>query len=745
MFSLALLPVPWLALGGLTCALGGVTLIVLIRRAELSSMARRRAERETARALGTHRARLQYPAVDLSRCIGCGTCVVACPEEGVLDLLHGQAVVVHGARCVGHARCAEECPTGAIAVTLGDLSERRDIPALTDGLEAVGTPGLFLAGEVTGYALIRTAVAQGTAVAAAVARRRSELPPAGREILDLCIVGAGPAGLACSLEACRCDLSFVTLEQSDLGGTVASYPRRKLVMTQPVELPLYGKLDRPTYSKEDLMELWESLAQEHSLPVRSGVRFQGVTQLEDGCFEVATSQGPVVARNVCLALGRRGTPRKLGVPGEELPKVAYGLLDAQSYADRDVLVVGGGDSAIEAALGLAETGNRVTLAYRKPAFFRLKARNSERLEEALAARELDVLFSCEVQSIEPDVVHLQGTGDGELEPRRLPNDEVFVLAGGQPPFPLLEASGVSFDPAARPQTVGQSASGRGLVRALLAGFFLALMGMAWALYYRDYYALPRSQRPASELHDLLHSSSSVGLGLGIAACLLILFNLAYLARKNPRVPFRLGPLQAWMTVHVATGILALLLVLLHAALNLENTVGGHALIALAVLVITGAIGRYFYAYVPRAANGRELAIEEVQASLTALEAEWDREDRAFGDRVRGEVDSLVQGGGWRGSFFGRVAALWLSQRRLSAVLGRLTDDARREGLSEDRIAGLCDLARRAQRNALAATHFEELRGILASWRWLHRWVALLMVLLAVIHILTALRFGSVLR
>ena len=367
-----------------------------------------------ARQRGSREARLQYPQIDLARCLGCGTCIAACPEEGVLDLLHGQAVVVHGARCVGHGRCAEECPTGAIVVTLGDLEDRRDIPAVDGRFESTTVPGLFLAGEVTGFALIRTAITHGTAVAREVVSRSAGSPRNGgaggngAPVLDLVVVGAGPAGISCAVEAQESGLNVAVLEQESLGGTVASYPRGKLVLTQPVTMPGGYRLTRSTYEKEELMELWERIASEKDLQVHTGVRFQHAEPGPDGGFEVRTDRGTVHARNVCLAVGRRGTPRKLGIPGEELPKVSYSLLDARSFQGRRILVVGGGDSAVEAALGLAEQeGNTVTLSYRRPAFFRLKARNEQRIEEALAVGRVSALFESRVTSITPDGVELE--------------------------------------------------------------------------------------------------------------------------------------------------------------------------------------------------------------------------------------------------------------------------------------------------------------------------------------------------
>ena len=732
----------WVVLGTVLFALA---LALLARRSDLKRQAASVEERSVARERGSAKARLQYPHVDLSRCIGCGTCVAACPEEGVLEIVHGQALVVHGARCVGHGRCAEECPVGAVALTFSDLESRRDLPVLSDSLESPQAPGLFLAGEVTGFALVRAAIMQGSAVAAEVARRLEQVAaPLPSKRLDLCIVGAGPAGLACSLEARSQGLDFVTLEQEQLGGTVAKYPRRKLVMTQPVELPLYGKLDRSTYQKEELIELWEGIAEEYELPIRTGIQFNGVRQLPDGGFVVDTAQGPVEASNVCLALGRRGSPRKLGVPGEELSKVAYGLLDARSFTDRRVLVVGGGDSAIEAALGLAEqAGNRVTLSYRKHAFFRLKARNEARLTQALAGERLAVIYSSQVTEIREDVVVLSVEVDGVTQAVELPNDDVFVLAGGIPPFKLLEQSGVSFDPALRPEIVSPVERGTGLARALAAAFLMGLATLAWMLVFRHYYTLGPIDRAHSEWHDLLRPSSGLGLAFGVAAVVCLFANLAYLARKSPRLRLTAGALTTWMTVHVATGILVLFLAMLHAGMSPANTVGGHAFWGLAVLVTTGAIGRYLYSFVPRAANGRELALEEVQAQLAGLSSGWDETHREFGERVRQAVSELVSDGRWRGSIPRRIAGLFMSQGRLERALLELRREGRREEIASEQVEELLDLARRAHGSALMAAHYEDLRGLLATWRYLHRWVALAVVALVVLHIIAALRYASI--
>ncbi|MHC4377173.1 MAG: NAD(P)-binding domain-containing protein [Planctomycetota bacterium] len=728
----------------LTFGLVGATLVLLRQRAAARQLSAQRAERWRAQSLGTDRAQLQYPEIDASRCIGCGTCVSACPEHGVLDVVHGQAVVVHGARCVGHGICAEECPTEAIRVTLGDLSEREDIPILEENLQASGQPGLFVAGEISGFALIRTAVLQGTQVARAAAEHLATAAPEPRQGLhDLLIVGAGPAGLACSLEAKRLGLDFATLEQAELGGAVASYPRRKLVMTQPMELPLHGRLKQLSFQKEELIELWSELAAEHDLPIRTGVRLEGVARLEDGSFSVETSAGRFHARSVCLAVGRRGTPNKLGVPGEDQTKVAYALLDTRSYQGRDILVVGGGDSAVEAAIGLAEAGNRVSLSYRKPEFFRIKARNAARLERAVENTDLRVLTSTQVATIESDRVHLQDLENrmgGDLE---LPNHDVFVMAGGKPPFGLLQAAGVSFDASLRTAEPEEEATPKsGLLGSLLLGLALTLGAVAWTAIYGSYYGLAPADRVEHADHPWLQPSGTFGLGIGIAATVLVALNLAYLLRRSQRLGLRWGSLKSWMTLHVFTGIAALVLALLHSSLAPGDTVGGHALAALGVLVLTGAIGRYFYAFVPRAANGKELALDEVRHSLVALEAELDRERGEFAGEVRREVDAQLSEAHWGRGFGQRLIGLLAARRRQARSRARLIELARAEGLADDQIQRIASLITQAHRRSLAAAHLEDLRGILSTWRWLHRWVGLFLVLLIGLHIYSSLRFGG---
>ena len=740
----------WVALAIPVTLLTLAIAAILRRRLELRHHETNLAERATAKARGSHKARLQHPSIDLAKCIGCGACIRACPEDGVLALAFGQAVVVHGARCVGHGLCAAACPTAAIALTLGDLSDRRDLPAVDENLEAVGVPGLFLAGEITGFALVRTAVQHGALVARQVAARIGESGGGGSHF-DLLVIGLGPAGISCLLAAKQRGLRCLGIDQAaEIGGTVAAYPRKKLVMTQPMELPLHGKLKRLEYAREELVELWGDLAVRHELPVKTGHVVQKIERHADGHFAVTTSRGVVHAHNVCLAVGRRGTPQKLGVPGEDQPKVAYSLLDAESYHGRSVLVVGGGDSAIEAALALAEQGdNRVTISYRKAAFSRLKARNEQRIAKAVKDGHVTVLFETAVEEFTEQTARIRdnaaevGAGVATAV-TELPVDDVFVFAGGTPPFPLLEAAGVSFDPARRPGESVAADKGTGLLLAL-AG---ALAGMVALLVHRvlraEYYDLPEAARAASPWHDVLRPQGSLGLLAGLAALGLFAANLAYLARRSPRIGRLLpGSLRAWMSAHVVTGLAAALCAMLHSGFLLRDCAGGHALLVMLIVVAAGVVGRWFYAFVPHAQNGRQQDLEELQGKVAAIAGEWDRTGRGFGSEVRAVVDGLAESATFGRGFFARVLGLLRSEVRLRRELGRLRRMSAEEGIPHDEAVHVLSMARQSHRLAMQLSHFEEVRSVLSTWRWLHRWLALLLLLLLIVHVVTAVRWGGV--
>ncbi len=376
-----------------------------------------------------------HPKIDPAVCIGCRSCLSACPEGDVLGIIDGKAILVNPTHCIGHGACREACPTKSIELVFGTARRGVDIPPLSPDFET-NVPGIYIAGELGGMGLIQNAVEQGRQAMAAIGKRPGI--GAGPD-LDVVIIGAGPAGIAASLAALEGGLRFVTIEQEARGGTVAHYPRGKIVMTAPVELALVGKTRMRETTKEALLAFWEEIERRTGLQIRYGERVEGISRGDDGVFTVATARQRHRTRTVLLAVGRRGTPRKLGVPGESLPKVVYRMIDPCQYDGRRVLVVGGGDSALEAATTIAERpGTTVTLSYRGAAATRARKRNRELLDQAAARGRVDVAFRSQVESIsDEDVVLVQGEAR-----RALPNDDVIVCAGGILPTQFLKEIGV---------------------------------------------------------------------------------------------------------------------------------------------------------------------------------------------------------------------------------------------------------------------------------------------------------------
>ena len=384
----------------------------------------------------------QHPHIDTTQCIGCATCTTVCPEGDVLAMVGAKAAIVNGYKCIGHGLCAEACPVGAITMVMASPSMGADMPYLSPEYET-SIKDLFIVGELGGLALIKNAVNQGRSCIDTIASRPRITKAAGgeAEVYDVLIVGAGPAGISASLRAIERKLHYITLEQEEVGGTVAKYPRQKLVMTSPVEFPMYGKFKKTELSKENLLAFWDMVLNRADFNVRTGEKVENIARGEDGIFTVATANNQYSARAVILALGRTGTPRKLGVKGEELPKVMYRLIEADHYVNKKILVVGGGDSAVEAAMGLAcQSGNTVTMSYRQEQFSRIKERNAKRIEEFARSGKLTVLFKSNPLEFKHDTVILEVNGEN----REFANDYVWIFAGGTPPYDFLKKIGVGF-------------------------------------------------------------------------------------------------------------------------------------------------------------------------------------------------------------------------------------------------------------------------------------------------------------
>jgi len=390
---------------------------------------------DRARELGFYEPVSLHPVIDPDICIGSGACVAACPEKDILGIVNGKGTTINASRCVGHGACFHACPVEAISLCIGTEKRGVDLPHISQEFETT-IPGLFIAGELGGMGLIKNAVEQGKQ---AISYLSKKITPSKNGHHDLVIVGAGPAGIAAALEAKKRNLKFVVLEQDTLGGTISSFPRKKIVMTNPVELPLYGKLKLTETSKNELLELWTDVLSKNNIIINEEEKVESINKNEN-MFEIQSSKRSYRASGVLLAIGRRGSPRKLGVPGETKEKVSYRLIEPELFKNKNILVVGGGDSAIESALLLADEGNSVTLSYRSEAFSRLKPKNLELINNAIKYNVVKVLFNSSVKEILDDAVIL--IQNGSVEEIKINNDQVYVFTGGVLPTKFLEQIGI---------------------------------------------------------------------------------------------------------------------------------------------------------------------------------------------------------------------------------------------------------------------------------------------------------------
>jgi thioredoxin reductase (NADPH) len=378
-----------------------------------------------------------HPLIDPNLCIGCNSCAEICPEGDVIGVIEEKAALINPTLCIGHGACAEACPVDAITLVFGTEKRGVDIPYVNEYFET-NIPGIFIAGELGGMGLIRNAIEQGRQAMESICQKPGIKQ--GND-LDVVIIGAGPAGFSATLGAHMHQLRYVTVEQETLGGTVAHFPRGKLVMTQPAELPIVGTVKFTEISKEKLLGFWHKVGTETKIRINFKERMESIMRTQTG-FEVTTSKNTYRTKNVLLTIGRRGTPRKLGVPGEQLSKVVYRLIDPEQYRNQSVLVVGGGDSALEAAASIAEEpGTQVILSYRSGAFTRAKQKNRQRVADAERRGNLAVMLQSNVKEILADKVVIDHNG----KVIEAPNNAVIISAGGVLPTGMLKELGINIE------------------------------------------------------------------------------------------------------------------------------------------------------------------------------------------------------------------------------------------------------------------------------------------------------------
>jgi thioredoxin reductase/Pyruvate/2-oxoacid:ferredoxin oxidoreductase delta subunit len=584
-------------------------------------VARRRARQRRDEAIVARKAergeaipRSLHPVIDTDVCIGSLSCLKSCPEGDILGVVNGAARLVHAENCIGHGRCAAECPVGAIKLVFGTAQRGVDIPEIDQFFES-SRPGIHVVGELGGMGLIRNAITQGLEAA----ERLADVLGAGAG--QVVVVGAGPSGLATALGLRARGVPFRLLEQGTVGGSIAHYPRRKVVMTERVELPLAGKFGKPRISKEELLDTWDRILKKTAIRVEEGVRVTGIRG-EDGRFAVETDHGLIEGAKVVLAIGRRGTPRKLDVPGEHLAKVFYGLREPDQFDGAKVLVVGGGDSALEAAIQLVEESTaRVTLSYRGAELARCREANRARVAALAREGRLRTRLPSEVREIRVREVLLESAGKLEA----LDNDFVIVNVGGELPSEFLAKAGVGMRrfhgeaPGAHGHAHDLPIAGRvaaerrrKIVRrlALAAAGVAVLAVLAWQ--GREYYPLPRPERLRSALHASMKPAGPWGHGVGIAATLVMLSNFLYALRKRWKRLRALGGIGSWLDFHVFVGFMSPLVIAFHAAFQSNNLLATGTAGALGVVVGTGIVGRFIYGLVP-SSGGKALELADLLA------------------------------------------------------------------------------------------------------------------------------------
>ena len=390
---------------------------------------------ERAKELGFHEPVSLHPVVDPDTCIGSGACITACPEKDILGLVNSKATTINASRCVGHGACFHACPVQAITLCIGTEKRGVDLPHVSPEFET-NIPGLFIAGELGGMGLIKNAVEQGRQ---AVENLKKKIKPSKETDYDVIIVGAGPAGISATLTAANNKMRFLTVEQDSLGGTVFNFPRAKIVMTSPMNLPMHGKLKLSETSKSELLDLWLNILAKNNISINEQEKVDSVEKIND-YFLVSTNKEKYKTNSVVLCIGRRGSPRKLGVPGEEKEKVAYRLLDPELIQNQKILIVGGGDSAIESALLLMED-NVVSISYRSDKFSRLKPKNLEKINEAVNDKKIKIFYNSNVKEIKDKSVILQV----EENQKEIDNNLVYIFAGGELPTKFLEKIGIKIE------------------------------------------------------------------------------------------------------------------------------------------------------------------------------------------------------------------------------------------------------------------------------------------------------------
>jgi dihydropyrimidine dehydrogenase (NAD+) subunit PreT len=683
-----------------------------------------------------------HPVIDTDVCIGSGSCISACPEGKILGMIDGIATLLNASKCIGHGKCAVECPVDAIKLVFGSAERGVELPEVDEFFET-SRAGVHIVGELAGMGLIKNALIQGLQLAA---RFKDTVERGAAEgAFDVVIVGAGPAGIATAVGCRAAGLSYALLEQDTVGGTVAHYPRQKLVMTETVDLPFYGKFGQPLIRKESLISSMEEVIAKAGLKIHEKTKLTAIAGEKDN-FVVTTDRGMLTGKRVVLAIGRRGTPRKMGVPGEELEKVAYRLIDPRQYAGRKVLVVGGGDSALEAAIQLAEeTDAEVAISYRRPEFARCRPLNKQKIDGHLASGRVRSYMASEIVLVEADAVTVK---NGKTE--KIPNDFVLACLGGELPNELLKSMGVSIrrhhgDKAMANPALKRRSRTKPTGRLATFLFFLigALVVAGLTAVGIKYYLLPRGLRYRSPDHALLKPSGLWGHGVGILATMFMLLNFVYPLRKRLHWFKGKGTIAPWLRFHVFVGIMSPIVILFHTAFQWGNQLATSTYVSVVVVVATGLVGRYIYGWVRLAPDevkeGAQLG-KVLNDFAAAVPPEW-KNYAQTSDAPLQHVLTLVGATGDAAPPRSSLPALFFHMPREAARVRRGLRHARRLFLERSAYRTFRAQVQELRRIRTKIRFHRPFKRFMSVWRSLHVVLAIVLLVLIGTHVWVSVRVG----